>query len=250
MRQVLLAASLLLSSSSVFAEVRFVLDEAYPPYMMKSDNKPAGILTDIVLAAAERMEGYGDLLLEALPWPRAVKLTEVGRAQGLVGAYYQPEARPWVQAYSEPLLVEQVGIYCRKGIANPDWAYPTDYKGLIFGNNYSFETPGHQFFTMVEAGDITLEEALTTEQNLMKVDLGRADCYVQERLVAEKVIRDNQLNNVEFIGIASEERSMVAYPKAWEGPGAKSFIEAFDEVIIEMRQDGTIEMIIAGHTGS
>lgn len=250
MRQVLLAASLLLTSSSVFADVRFVLDEAYPPYMMKSHGKPAGILTDIIRAAAARMDANNYLRLEALPWPRAVKLTEVGRAQGLVGAYYQPEARPWVQTYSEPLLIEQVGIYCRKGIANPHWSYPTDYKGLIFGNNFSFETPGYQFFKMVEAGDITLEEALTTEQNLMKVNLGRVDCYVQERLVAEKVIRDSQLDNVDFIGIASEERSMVAYPKAWEGPGAKAFIEAFDATIIKMRQDGTIEKIISGHTGS
>ncbi|WP_209010788.1 ABC transporter substrate-binding protein [Labrenzia sp. PHM005] len=250
MRQVLLAASLLLTSSSVFAEVRFVLDEAYPPYMTKSDGEPAGILTDIVRAAAARMDTNDHLRLDALPWPRAVKLTEVGRAQGLVGAYYQPEARPWIQAYSEPLLIEQVGIYCRKGVASPDWSYPTDYKGLIFGNNSSFETPGHQFFTMVDAGDITLEEALTTEQNLMKVDLGRVDCYVQERLVAEKVIRDSQLDNVDFISIASEERSMVAYPKAWEGPGAKAFIKAFDAAIVEMKQDGTIEKIIAGHTAN
>ncbi|GAA0787791.1 transporter substrate-binding domain-containing protein [Roseibium denhamense] len=242
-------AGLLLITAPATADVRFVQDEAYPPYMMKAQDTPAGILADIVLEAARRMDVGGGLTLEAIPWPRAVKLTEVGKANGLVGAYYQPEARPWIATYSEPLLIEQVGIYCRYGIAEADWAYPDDYIGLVFGNNFSFETPGPEFFAMVEAEDIILEEALTTEQNLMKVNLNRIDCYVQERLVAQKVIKENALANVEFISVASEERSMVAYPDAWDGPEAAIFIKAFDEAIIDMREDGTIKRIIADHVG-
>ncbi|GAA0787789.1 transporter substrate-binding domain-containing protein [Roseibium denhamense] len=253
MNRLLISTGLALSFSllpAAAADVTLVQDEAYPPFMTKEDNEAAGILADIIKEAGMRMTPSAAFALDTVPWSRAVKLVEGDRAHGLVGTYYKPESRPWIGTYSEPLLTEQVGIYCAPGKAQPDWTYPDDYKGLTFGNNSGFQSPGPAFFELVEAGDIKLEEAQTTEQNLRKVSSGRVDCYVQERLTTEIALNEHGIGNVEFIATASEEKSFIGYRKTWTGPEAEAFIKAMDAAIVSMREDGTIDQIVSGHTGS
>ncbi|WP_428527030.1 substrate-binding periplasmic protein [Roseibium sp.] len=253
MKHCLFIASLSLAFLPISAsseEVMLVQDEAYPPFMEKQDGKPAGILADIIQAAATRMANQGTFKLDTVPWSRAVKLVEGDRAHGLVGTYYKPEARPWIGTYSEPLMTEEVGIYCKPGVANAGWTYPDDYKGLTFGNNTGFQSPGAAFFALVEAGDIKLEEAQTTEQNLKKLSSGRIDCYVQERLTTEIAINEHKLDNIDFVANASEEKSFIGFRKSWSGPEADAFIKAMDAAIVSLREDGTIDKIIASHVGS
>jgi len=252
MKQLLILASLSLALSPLSAsaeDILLVQDEAYPPFMNKQDGKPAGILADIIRAARERMGDMGSFTLDTVPWSRAVKLVEGNRAHGLVGTYYKPEARPWIGTYSEPLMVEEVGIYCKPGIAKPEWKYPDDYKGLKFGNNTGFQSPGAAFFAMVETGDIKLEEAQTTEQNLKKLSSGRIDCYVQERLTTEIALNEHKIDNIEFVANASEEKSFIGFRKSWSGPEADAFINEFNAAVSALKSDGTIDAIIKSHVG-
>ncbi|XYK81770.1 MAG: substrate-binding periplasmic protein [Labrenzia sp.] len=252
MKQYIFFASLslaLLPVSASSQDILLVQDEAYPPFMEKQDGKPAGILADIIQAAATRMGNQGTFKLDTVPWSRAVKLVEGDRAHGLVGTYYKPEARPWIGTYSEPLMTEEVGIYCKPGTVETSWDYPADYKGLTFGNNSGFQTPGAAFFAMVDNGEITLDEAQTTEQNLKKLSSGRIDCYVQERLTTEIAIAKHNIDNVEFVANASEEKSFIGYRRSWSGPEADAFIKAMDAAINSLKDDGTIDTIIASHVG-
>ncbi|ASP34054.1 ABC transporter substrate-binding protein [Labrenzia sp. VG12] len=236
------------SGPAVAAEIVLVQDEAYPPYMLKEGADASGIWADVVKEAGRRMDGMS-FKLDAVPWSRAVGLVEKGRAHGLVGTYYKPEARPWIATYSEPAMTEQVSVYCHPGVAKADWTYPDDYKGLTFGNNTGFQTPGAKFFAMVEAGDITLQEAPSTEQNLKKLSAGRIDCYVQERLSAEIAINSGGIDNVERVTDASSEESFIGYTDTWTGPEAEAFIAAMDKAIKEMKADGTIDKIIKNYVG-
>ena len=236
------------SGTAQAAEIVLVQDESYPPYMSKDGADATGIWADVVKEAGRRMDGVS-FKLDAVPWSRAVGLVEQGRAHGLVGTYYKPEARPWIATYSEPAMTEQVSVYCHSGVAKSDWTYPDDYKGLTFGNNTGFRTPGAKFFTMVEAGDIQLQEAPSTEQNLKKLSAGRIDCYVQERLSAEIAINSGGIDNVERVTDASSEESFIGYTETWTGPEAEAFIAAMDKAIKEMKADGTIDKIIKNYVG-
>jgi len=237
-----------LAGSAQAADILLVQDEAYPPYMSTEAGEPTGIWADVVMEAGKRMGGM-TFKLEAVPWSRAVGLVEQGRAHGLVGTYHKPEARPWIATYSEPAMTEQVSVYCHPGVAMADWTYPDDYRGLTFGNNTGFRTPGAKFFEMVEAGDIKLQEAPSTEQNLKKVSAGRVDCYVQERLSAEIAINSGGIDNVERVTDASAEQSFIGYTETWTGPEAEAFIAAMDKAIKEMKADGTIDTIVEKYVG-
>ena len=142
-----LILALLSSLRSLSAdEITLAQAEAYYPFMAKDENGANGIYRDILEATAQRLKGHSFNVV-AMPWSRATEVVKSGGAQGLIGSYYVPEARPWIRVFSEPIFTEEVFVYCRKGVAQADWIYPNDYKGLIFGNNTSFRTPGRAFFS-------------------------------------------------------------------------------------------------------
>ena len=67
------------------APIRLVQDEAYAPYMGLENGQPTGIWAEFIAEALSRVEGEYDVVVEALPWSRAVKLVETGQAHGLIG---------------------------------------------------------------------------------------------------------------------------------------------------------------------
>lgn len=245
MTLIAILATVLTASGARGGPVILVQDEAYPPYMATIDGKPAGIYADIIAEAARRLSGF-DIELQSVPWTRAVGLVKNGVAHGLVGTYHKPDDRPWIGTYSHPLFGEEVSVFCRKGIADPSWAYPRDYAGLTFGNTLGYRAPGPEFFEMVADGKIVLDEAETSEQNLRKIMLGRVDCYVVERLATELLIRDNGFDAVERIRHTSMELAFIGYRSSWTDPDAVAFIAAMDEALRSMKADGTIDRIVAG----
>lgn len=230
-------------------EVVFVQDNAYPPYMSITNGVASGLYADILIEARTRLN-FQDLKLEAVPWTRATVLVENGAAQGLIGTYYKPLDRPWIRHWSLPIYHEEVSIFCRAGVARKDWTYPQDFAGLLFGNVAGYKAPGDQFFQMVAKGQIMLEEAQTTEQNLSKLALGRIDCYVVERIATEMLMRTKNITNVEIVGTASIEPAYIGYSDKWTGPEADAFIQEMDAILNTMKQDGTIDRIVASYSGS
>ncbi|WP_209010786.1 ABC transporter substrate-binding protein [Labrenzia sp. PHM005] len=237
------------NSDALADRVLFVQDNAYPPYMTVKDGAAGGLYAAILNEAKERL-GSSELEILAVPWTRATVLVKNGSAQGLVGSYYKPQDRPWIRHWSEPIFHEEVSIFCRSGIAQPGWIYPDDYKGLLFGNVAGYRAPGDRFFELVAQGQIKLEEAQTTEQNLSKLSLERIDCYVVERVATEILIREKNITNVDNVGTASMEAAYIGYSDKWTGPEADAFIEAMDAVIKTMKKDGTIDRIVSRYPES
>ncbi|MBO9479516.1 transporter substrate-binding domain-containing protein [Shimia sp. R11_0] len=231
------------------APIKLVQDEAYAPYMGLENGTATGIWADFIAEAMTRIEGDFEVVVEAVPWSRAVNLVESGQAHGLIGTYYRPDARPWIGTYSTSPVTEKVSVYCREGVAQSDWSYPEDFKGLTFGNNAGFGTPGKAFFDMVAGGLVTLQEAQTTKQNLMKLEKGRIDCYVQEQLAAEIVINENNFSNVVRVLDASAETAHIGFRADWQDDESQKFIEAFNAALQSMMDDGTVEKIVARTIG-
>lgn len=244
-----LLLSLMQTADAAAEQVLLVQDDSYMPYMGAEQIDAVGVYSDILDEAGERLQ-KSEFALQAVPWPRAIELVRGGGAQGLVGTYYRPVVRPWIRHFSVALFTEHVSVYCRPGIARQDWSYPEDFRGLTFGNNTGFRTPGARFFELVEAGDITLLEAQTTEMNLNMLELGRLDCYVQEQLTAEREIRRNRLKNVQRVQTISSETAHIGYSMSWVGAEADAFIVEMDRVLTEMHQDGSVNRIISAYLGS
>jgi len=237
-------ATPLTASAEGIETVSLVQDSDYPPFMFAKKTGPAGIYADIIRAADERLDDY-DIQLTASPWPRAKYLVETGQMHGLVGTYFKPLRRPWIRHFSSPLATETVFVYCRDGVADESWTYPDDYTGLLFTNNTGFATPGDRFFELVDAGKIEVVEEQTTEQNLRLLQLGRADCYVQEKSAVESALRSKQFDIVRPVQEVLEEPAHIGYSEHWSANDADTFIADMDRVLEEMTQDGTIQSILA-----
>lgn len=178
-----------------------------------------------------------------------MNLVEYGQAHGLIGTYFRPEARPWIGTYSEAPMTERVSVYCRDGVGEASWSYPEDFKGLTFGNNAGFSTPGAEFFDLVESGLISLQEAPTTGQNLLKMAKGRIDCYVQEQLATESIINTQSITGVRRVLDTSAEPAHIGFRGTWQGEEAETFIAAMDAALKSMMEDGTVDRIISTSVG-
>ncbi|MEP3049698.1 MAG: transporter substrate-binding domain-containing protein [Roseibium sp.] len=229
--------------------VTIVQDEAYPPFMMSDGGSPSGIYADIVVEADKRLPDYKIDLLAA-PWTRAKFLVETGKVDALLGTYFRPTARPWIKHYSSPLLSEDVFVYCRQGVAKGGWTYPDDYAGLLFANNSGFGTPGQAFFKMVEEGTLAVVEEQTTEENLHLLQIGRADCYVQEKTAVVTHLNSGKYNSIEAIQKVSSEPAHIGYGLTIEQNNLRRFVADMDVALESMSTDGTIDRIISRHTDS
>ncbi|MTI45491.1 amino acid ABC transporter substrate-binding protein (PAAT family) [Roseibium hamelinense] len=228
--------------------VHFVQDSDYLPYMGTGKTGPTGIYTDIMREADRRMPGFR-FEIHAVPWKRALYEVETGTADGVIGTYYKAKERPYIAVFSEPFNDEETFVYCKKGIAQQTWRYPMDFADLVFGNNASFQTPGPEFFDMVRAGKIGLEEALGTDENLRKLQNGRIDCYVQDGVATDGYIEAHGYDQIERVKPVKTEQAFVGFSKAFADKQGTDFIPQFNAVILAMKQDGTIKTIVRRHLG-
>ena len=92
-------------------KILVVVDEKYPPYMFRIKDQAKGLYPDLIEAIFSRM-GV-DIEIKALPWEKALKEGENGRAA--VGGIYKNKARLDLYDFSEPLFEEQIAVYVKRG---------------------------------------------------------------------------------------------------------------------------------------
>ncbi len=239
-----LAAALLPVAAQAEGHIVLALSNNYPPLMTAE----GGVLGDIIDEAVARVGGDYTVEIQSVPWSRAVVMVENGQAHGLVGTYYRPEARPWISAYSEPLMQEHVSVFCKKGVAQASWSFPDDFKGLKIEKLQGSAAPGSAFFDMVESGLISMTESPNVEISLKKLNAGRVDCYVNARINVDIEMDAGKFDQVEYVTDVKTEDSLIGYLDTWTEEGyAKGYMASFDEAVKAMHEDGTIEAIIAQH---
>ena len=242
LRSLAFTAALLAAPMAEAASPVFALADNYPPLMTPD----GGILGAILDEANTRLGDDMSIEIQSVPWARAVSLVENGLAHALVGTYYRATARPWIDPYSTPLMKEYVSIFCREGVAKSDWSYPKDYAGLTFGYLVGSYAAGEEFTAMVNAGEITIEEATTIAINLKKLAAGRIDCFVEGRLPIQLEMNAlTSADGIEMIGDVKVENSLVGFSSDWaDSVEGGQFIDRFNATIEDMRNDGTIDQII------
>ncbi|MHA7776984.1 substrate-binding periplasmic protein [Roseibium sp. M-1] len=223
--------------------VTMVQDSEYSPYMTATADGASGIYAEILREADRRLPDY-EIELTAVPWERAMHLVRSGQINALVGTYQRPRERPWLRLYSTAIMYESIYVYCHKGVARRHWSYPEDFAGLVFGNNKGFETPGPDFFDMVEEGRVLLSEEQTTELNLRLIQFGRIDCFVQDEAAVGPLLTGKTYDNVEPVRQLTYEAVYVGYSDKWSSEAADRFTRELDRVLLEMKQDGTANEII------
>ncbi|MCJ8339136.1 MAG: transporter substrate-binding domain-containing protein [Pseudomonadales bacterium] len=236
-------------------EVNIMVNDSHPPYVYTDEGDIKGIYIEVLKRVSQRMSGY-TLTFTPAPWLRVKKLIQVGTALAFVPPYYHGHDWLYVWPYSISIMDESVVVVCRKDIlktARPNW--PEDYVGLIVANNSGYDGfGGATFRKFVKEGTITLAEAKTTQQNLLRLVRKRVDCYmgnqisVQWRLktmlnsgdltVAEKesIVEAVIIStDAVYMGFTDRDNGRFYYKR--------DFVQKFNNEIYKMKKHGEIIQI-------
>lgn len=233
--------------------VTIYADDSYPPYSYIENGKLTGIYTAIIQKALERLPEY-QVDLVAVPWRRGLAMVDNGQAFALYPPYFRPQERPHVR-YSEPMLTEQVVVYCNAGVLakRPSTRWPSDFYGLRIGINSGFLLGGQEFDAAARANLLKVDEAQGSRANLLKLLRARIDCYLNDRLSIlwelERMKRDGVIDDrAQQVGeatIISSEQGYLGFtdlsPERY--PFREDFIQKFNTVVRDMRRDGEIKEI-------
>lgn len=104
---------LVLSAAATATPLVFVGNEKIDPMIYQVDGRPAGLVIELVQAAANAADI--DVELVAMNWADAQTEVRDGRADALMQINPTPERRQWL-AFSQPLLVSEFTVFSRSGL--------------------------------------------------------------------------------------------------------------------------------------
>jgi polar amino acid transport system substrate-binding protein len=240
-------------------EVSIYADQDYPPYSYTENGKLKGIYTEILADAFKKMPKYHVHLI-AVPWKRGLSALESGEGFALYPPYYRPTERPYMQ-YSDSFFTELVVVFCNQAAIEKKElkAWPDDYFGLTIGMNPGFLTGGPKFDQAVMAKKVYVDTNATSRSNMLKLLIGRIDCYVNDRLMIESEYKKIKLGpDFKVSALQIQETSQVSVEKVFLGYTNRDsgryafkddFIQEFNKVISGMKQNGDITKITNSFMG-
>lgn len=236
--------------SLAFAKEKVIVycDQDYPPYTFLDKTELNGIYIDLLEKINTKLKDF-EIILEPMPWTRAVKMLESGQAEVIIDAWYRPKERPYM-IYSTSMLGEEIVVvsFEEKG---GNW--PKDFAGKKIGINRGFAV-----FTENEKKLINIEEANSTGDNILKLIKGRISYYANDkysilwelkRLVTSKTISSGDAKKIIVLNSLSKEDGYIGFRKTTTWKNQKKFIDTVNVEIEKMKKNGELAEIIKKYTG-
>ncbi len=213
----------------------------FPPFSIpKGENEISGIDGEIVTAIA-KMECL-KIKVAKVEYATAVPYVASGRTDVAIGDYYRTAARAEVVALSDPLYLDEMGIYSKDGISKID-----DLKGHSVGTV--------QGYLWVSDAQKLLGSKLRLYPNSVNLhqDLvaGRIDVGIDGYSAGAYAVKKGQMKGIKVEVAqpdprirATKEAAQAAFPYA---KSATAFGAALDADIQAMHKDGTIAKIMKSY---
>jgi polar amino acid transport system substrate-binding protein len=233
-----MAASILVPQSAS-AETVEAATVDWAPYYGSTLEKD-GVIAALARAAFQE-RGY-DLTVDFIPWKRAVAMTERGRYDAVLGAYYT-EDRSKRFHYSEPFYDIELGLMTRNDVGVERYGTLkdlTDYTiGVSDGYSYGESFDNADFLRKQSAANQTL--------NVRKLFGERVDIIAMARGIFRyevSQLRDADLEDITFIEppLATGRLHMMFSHKLDNGEELR---DEFNAGLKAIRENGTYDKIIA-----
>jgi polar amino acid transport system substrate-binding protein len=230
---------LMASSTAQAREVRLVTLN-WPPYY-GAELPDQGFITDVVRQALDR-QGH-TLVVEFMPWARALREARNGAADGLLGAYYNDE-RAQDFYFSDNIYNDNVGLVTVEDGAPAAYESLRDLQDYTIGMGRGFsvspEFDEADYLRRVVASDNVI--------NIRKLYAGRVDYVAGSWTAMAAIVRDE--------GLAMDRLAFVDPPLQTNGlfiTGVRSrdtsaeMIAAFNRGLEALRRDGTFDDLLEKH---
>ena len=228
-------------------------EENYPPYSFTQNGKPAGIYVDLVTMAANKLAPDYELVIRPVPWKRGLENLNSGRSLALIPPYLNTE-RAFVNPYSTPLYTERVVLFCTPEVMQQVRVdFPKDFLGLKIGINSGY-TQSDKLKAAVRAGQVVLEEALQTDNNIKKLHTGRIDCFASDRASAlysaTTLMNAGEVSNVKLLEavVLSSQDAFIGYSLSHPAPYKDDFVRRMNAALGELKKAGIPEQLVTKYT--
>ncbi len=217
--------------------VLITVDNANPPFMFQEKGEAQGLYPSLIQAVFQRLGSQA--AINAYPWKRALAMGETAKAG--IGGIYKNSERLKIFDYSDPIYVEKLLLYIRKG-KNIEFQALTDLKGKNIGiiRGWSY---GNEFDQARRAGLFTVEEVGNDDANFKKLLLDRVAGVIAIDLAAARLIQQNNYQTkIEALSrpVAVNETYLV-FAKISQ---KTDLLVRFNTALAEMKRDGSYERIV------
>jgi polar amino acid transport system substrate-binding protein len=205
--------------------------------------KEGGALVELTVTAFKRA-GYR-VIIQYLPWKRALEKGLAGDFDMILGAYYTRE-RERLLAYSHPIGKLELCLVKRKG-ENIHFSSLADLKPYRIGHirgaavNPEFDRAARTF--------LNIEYVSILEYNIRKLLNYRIDLLVDKRFMVQKIVREkypDSIGKIEFLSPPLQCRAFYnAFPRSRYG--FQHNLRIFNDALEELQEDGTMADIFRRH---
>lgn len=222
-------------------------DDIFVPYFMQNGARIEGLNVDVLREAASRL-GIA-MEFRAMPWRRLE--TELAKPQGAVDCAFAMSRTPERERYLEygkvPLQPTEYALFVRQASGGQAPLRLDDMAGKVIGVRAGFRLPAAVALGVAE-GRWTLAEVPTDSANFQKLALHRVDAVLANSTVGLYTIRQLKLGGIVPLAPAlTRFDTFIVFRKSAMSPELAS---AFDRVLKQMRQDGSIARITTAYLGT
>jgi polar amino acid transport system substrate-binding protein len=205
------------------------------------EDRPAGVLVDIVTEAFRRCGRQVDIVL--LPLARALTEARSGEIGGVFSLFRTPERETYLLYTSEPLALESQSFFVRKGSA---LSFDGDLKRLKDANLgvVNGASHGRSLDDALAAGSFSHVERVTTLSSLIKMlAAGRVDLITSSR--------DSVWQAADILGqreqiaeLSPQVDTVPSYVTLTPTGDHAALAIDFSAALRAMKEDGTVDKIV------
>ena len=237
-RCLLLLIALTAVAAHAGSRLQLVANDDWEPYTGE-DIAGQGIATEIVTTALRRA-GY-QTSVTVVPWARALALTYVGEADGIV-AIWTTNARRDKILFSDAYLSNKIVLLHMRGKMT-DKKTLADLTGLHIGAGRGYEYSD----AFAASKDFYVDPVDHTLANLRKLSAGRVDLVIEDERIAKYMIsyHGNEIEHADQIEFSSPPLFVLPlyFGVSMHRPDARAIVGKFNAALKSMQMDGTLHSI-------
>ena len=248
----ILALALLVSAAAAFAEEGDLLSQIkergtliiategnwYPWTDMDTEGNFLGMDIDIGTRIAHEL-GVEPQFMKT-DWDAILAGVDSGRFDIACNGVGYTDERAEKYAFSTPYVYTHKVLVVRND--NEDIQTVDDLKGRTTANSQ-----GSTYATIAEEYGATVSYASTLADTIMLLEQGRVDATINAQISIDMYLSEHPEANIKVVQVLPDAEP-VAYPMR-KGADTDTLVEAVNEILEQMRQDGSLAEITIKHTG-
>jgi len=159
------------------------------PFSYYENGVAKGIHVDLLKSIFSRIQGYA-IELEATPLHISSEKIKNDEILVLYNSFYNQQNGLDIAKHTNPILYQDVSIYCNKEFGNDKIEWPTGFTNLTVAKNNNFSVKfTKKYFDIAATNKITLIDVNSTSNGLLALSDKHVECYIGDDIAIKSELR-------------------------------------------------------------